>query len=147
MRARVAIRARAPLSRWRKKSSRCSRRARRCACVSMRGLRCAPQSPRRWRRPAEWGPAMVRFLKALVLLPIAVLVVLIAVANRGPVQVSLDPFSKAAPEIAFSLPLFALIFAAVILGVLIGGCAAWLAQGRHRRERRRMSRDLQMLRG
>ena len=72
---------------------------------------------------------MVRFFKALILLPIAVIVVLIAVANRAPVQLSLDPFSQAAPEIAFSLPLFALVIAAVKVGVIIGGCGAWLAQG------------------
>ena len=45
---------------------------------------------------------MLRFLKALILLPVAVLVVLLAVANRGPVTLSLDPFSREAPEIAFT---------------------------------------------
>ncbi len=89
---------------------------------------------------------MVRFFKALILLPIAVIVVLIAVANRAPVQLSLDPFSQAAPEIAFSLPLFALVFAAVMVGVIIGGCGAWLAQGRYRRERRQFRREMQHLR-
>ena len=44
---------------------------------------------------------MIRFLKALVLLPIAILIVLLAVANRQMVTLSLDPFSQAAPE--FSL--------------------------------------------
>ena len=48
---------------------------------------------------------------------------------------SLDPFSQDAPEFASTLPLFALIFAAVMVGVVIGGAAAWLAQGKHRRER------------
>jgi hypothetical protein len=89
---------------------------------------------------------MVRFLKALILLPIAVVVVLVAVANRAPVQLSLDPFSQAAPEIAFSLPLFALLFAAVMVGVVVGGCGAWLAQGRNRRERRQIRREVQTLR-
>ena len=41
---------------------------------------------------------MIRFLKALVLLPIAILIVLLAVANRQMVSLSLDPFSQAAPE-------------------------------------------------
>ena len=43
---------------------------------------------------------MIRFLKALILLPIAILVVLLAVANRAPVTLSLDPFSQDAPEFA-----------------------------------------------
>jgi uncharacterized integral membrane protein len=89
---------------------------------------------------------VIRFLKALVLLPVAVLVVLLAVANRSPVTVSFDPFSKDVPEFAASLPLFAVIFAAVMLGVVIGGVAAWLAQSKHRRARRQYRREVQHLR-
>ena len=89
---------------------------------------------------------MVNFLKALILFPIAILVVLLAVANRGPVTLSLDPFSREAPEIAFTVPLFAVIFGAVMLGVLIGGLAAWLAQGKHRRAERRYKREARRLR-
>jgi len=88
---------------------------------------------------------MIRFLKALVLLPIAILAVLLAVANRGPVQVSLDPFSQDAPEFATEAPLYAVIFAAVILGVVIGGAATWLTQSKHRRARRQYRREAQNL--
>jgi uncharacterized integral membrane protein len=88
---------------------------------------------------------MIRFLKALVLLPFAVLVVLLAVANRAPVQVSLDPFSQDAPEIATEVPLYAVIFAAVVVGVLIGGIATWLAQSKHRRARRQYRREARHL--
>ena len=42
---------------------------------------------------------MRTFLKVLVLLPLAIVVVLLALANRGPVTVSLDPFSREAPEL------------------------------------------------
>ena len=89
---------------------------------------------------------MLNFLKALVLFPIAILVVLLAVANRGPVTLSFDPFSREAPEIAFTVPLFAVIFGAVMLGVVIGGLAAWLAQGKHRRAERRYKREARRLR-
>lgn len=89
---------------------------------------------------------MINFFKALLLLPIAVLVVLMAVANRGPVTLSLDPFSREAPEIAFTLPLFAVIFGAVMLGVVIGGMGAWLTQGKHRRAERRYKREARRLR-
>jgi uncharacterized integral membrane protein len=88
---------------------------------------------------------MIRFLKALLLLPLAVIVVLLAVANRGPVTLSLDPFSRGAPEIAFNVPLYAVIFASVALGVLIGGTAAWLAQGKVRRARRENRREAERL--
>ena len=89
---------------------------------------------------------MTNFLKAMILFPVAIVVVLLAVANRGPVTLSLDPFSREAPEIAFTVPLFALIFAAVMLGVFIGGMAAWLAQSKHRRAERRYKREARRLR-
>ncbi|MGO4570597.1 lipopolysaccharide assembly protein LapA domain-containing protein [Microvirga sp. 2TAF3] len=89
---------------------------------------------------------MIRFLKALILLPIAVLIVLLAVANRSPVMLSLDPFSQDAPEFATQLPLFAIIFAAVMVGIVIGGTATWLAQGKHRRARRQFRREVNHLR-
>ena len=89
---------------------------------------------------------MIRFLKALILLPVAILIVLLAVANRAPVTLSLDPFSQEAPEFAFQLPLFAVIFAAVMLGVLVGGTASWLAQGKNRKTRRQLRREARQLR-
>jgi len=88
---------------------------------------------------------VIRFLKALVLLPVAVVVVLLAVANREPVQLSFDPFTPDAPAFVTSLPLFAILFAAVMLGVVIGGVATWLTQGKHRRARRYYRREVQQL--
>jgi uncharacterized integral membrane protein len=89
---------------------------------------------------------VIRFLKALILLPVAILVVLLAVANRAPVTLSFDPFSQEAPEFSTQLPLFAVIFAAVMLGVVIGGVASWLAQGRNRKTRRQLRRETRQLR-
>ena len=62
---------------------------------------------------------MRQFLKALLLLPIAIVVVLLAVANRGPVTLSFDPFSPGGPQLSWTLPLFALIFHSVMVGVLL----------------------------
>lgn len=89
---------------------------------------------------------MIRFLKALVLIPLAILGVLFAVANRSPVPVSLDPFSKGAPEIAFQAPMFVVVLATLALGILVGGAASWFSQGRHRRGHRRYSREVRRLR-
>jgi uncharacterized integral membrane protein len=89
---------------------------------------------------------MIRFLKALILLPVAVLVVLLAVANRAPVTLSLDPFSQDVPEFAVTVPLFAMLFVAVMVGVIIGGVATWLAQSKHRRARRQYGREVRHLR-
>lgn len=91
---------------------------------------------------------MIRFLKSLVLLPVAIVVVLLAVANRESVRLSLDPFSPE-PVFAFSMPVYVLVFAAVALGIVVGGIGAWLGQGdvrararHHRRERERLEREV-----
>jgi uncharacterized integral membrane protein len=89
---------------------------------------------------------VIRFFKALILLPIAILIVLLAVANRAPVMLSLDPFSQDAPEFSTQLPLFAVIFVSVMVGIVIGGTATWLAQGKHRRARRHFRREASHLR-
>jgi hypothetical protein len=44
------------------------------------------------------------------------------------------------------MPLFVLIFALVMLGVLIGGIAAWLRQSKWRRAARALDRDVRALR-
>ena len=88
---------------------------------------------------------MLGFLKALVLVPLAVLVVLLSVANRGPVTLSFDPFAKGPPELAVTLPLYGLILASVVLGVLVGGIGTWLAGGKHRRARRMSAREVNRL--
>ncbi len=72
----------------------------------------------------------------LVLVPLAIVIVMFAVANRETVTVSFDPFSSTQPAASVSVPLFVLIFVLVILGVILGGIAAWLRQGKHRRAAR-----------
>lgn len=81
---------------------------------------------------------MRRLITLVVVVPIVILVVALSVANRTPVRLSLDPFNAAQPVIAFEVPLFWLLFAAVALGAVLGGTAAWLRQGRWRRATRRL---------
>ena len=86
---------------------------------------------------------MVRkIVSALVLVPLAILIVLFAVANRGDVVLSLDPFSADSPALTLRSPLFLALLVALILGVVIGGCAAWLRQAKWRRMARRLEREL-----
>jgi uncharacterized integral membrane protein len=85
---------------------------------------------------------MVRkIVNALVWIPLAAISVVFAVANRHLVTVSFDPFDSAAPAVAVTLPLFAVIIAAVALGVLAGGATTWFRQGRWRRAARRHEAD------
>jgi Mn2+/Fe2+ NRAMP family transporter len=90
---------------------------------------------------------MVRFLKGLVLLPVAILVVLLAVANREAVRVSFDPFSPEMPVFSATLPLYAILFIAVAVGIVVGGIGAWLGQGGTRRTARLRHREIRRLEG
>src|SRR5262245_27411223 len=89
---------------------------------------------------------MRKFVTAFVLVPLAVIIVMFAVANREIISVSFDPFDSVKPALALKLPLFLLIFALVGLGVLIGCIAAWLKQHRWRVRARRAEADVRRLR-
>ena len=89
---------------------------------------------------------MRRFLFFLVLLPLAAVIVILSVANRQDVTVSLDPFHGGAPALSFAAPLFVLLFGALVLGLVIGGVATWVRQGRWRRAARRAEMEAERLR-
>jgi uncharacterized integral membrane protein len=55
--------------------------------------------------------------------PVALLAIWIALANRRPVLFSLDPFSQSTPSLTVQMPLYLLLFVAVLAGVLLGGFA------------------------
>jgi uncharacterized integral membrane protein len=86
-----------------------------------------------------------KIVTTIIVVPIAAVIVAFAVANRQTVTVSFDPFSTTAPAYAATLPLFAVIFAVLILGVLIGGIAAWIRQSKWRRAARQREADLRVL--
>ena len=87
-----------------------------------------------------------KFVTALILIPLAIVLVVFAVANRQIVTVSFDPFNTAQPAFAATMPLFVLIIVLLIIGVMIGGAAAWLRQSKWRRTARRLDRDVRDLR-
>jgi uncharacterized integral membrane protein len=89
---------------------------------------------------------MRKAIAALVLVPLGVVIVMFAVANREIVAVSFDPFDAAHPALAFRLPLFILIFVLVGAGVVIGGIAAWLKQHKWRARARRAEAEARALR-
>jgi uncharacterized integral membrane protein len=80
---------------------------------------------------------MRKFVTVAILIPLAVIIVMFAVANREAVTVSFDPFDSANPAFALTLPLFILIFVLVATGVVVGGVAAWLNQHKWRARARR----------
>jgi uncharacterized integral membrane protein len=90
---------------------------------------------------------MRKFLTTwLIVIPLGVIFVVFAVANRHFVTVSLDPFNSTAPAVSVSLPLFVLLIAVAILGVIGGGCATWFSQRRWRRAARAHEADARTIR-
>ncbi len=87
-----------------------------------------------------------RIVAAVVLVPLAVIIIAFAMANRQSITISFDPFGGAEPAASVTLPLFAIILLLLIVGVLIGGLASWLRQGKWRETARRFERELQQLR-
>jgi hypothetical protein len=77
-----------------------------------------------------------RIVWLLIALPAGLLLVTLAVANRHEVRLALDPFRPDAPVLSLVLPFYAYLFAAMLVGVVLGGIAMWLSQGRWRRSAR-----------
>jgi uncharacterized integral membrane protein len=84
---------------------------------------------------------MRKFVTAVVLIPLGVIFLVFAVANRHLVTVSFDPFNSADPSIAVTLPLFVVIIAVAIAGVVTGGTATWFRQRHWRRAARQHESD------
>ncbi len=89
---------------------------------------------------------MRKIVSAVILVPLGLVIVALAVANRDVVTVSFDPFSAADPALVVRAPLFVLVFVLVIAGVIIGGVAAWLKQTKWRRAARRLEAELRAAR-
>jgi uncharacterized integral membrane protein len=89
---------------------------------------------------------MRKFFTALVLIPLGLIFVVFAVANRHLVTVSFDPFNSTDPSIAITLPLFVVIIAVAIVGVAAGGTATWFRQRHWRRAARQHEADARQAR-
>ena len=87
-----------------------------------------------------------KLISALILAPLAILFVVFAVANRQTVVVSFDPFDAAQPMLSVGMPLFALILLLALGGVVVGGAAAWLGQGKWRWRARHFEAEVRSLR-
>src|SRR6266404_4648468 len=89
---------------------------------------------------------MRKFFTALVVIPLGLIFVIFAVANRHLVTVSFDPFNSTDPSVAVTLPLFVVIIAVAILGVAAGGSATWFRQRHWRRAARQHQADARQAR-
>ena len=89
---------------------------------------------------------MRKFLTAVVVIPLGVIFVVFAVANRHFVTVSFDPFNSTDPSIFVRLPLFIVIIAMAMIGVVAGSSITWFRQRRWRRAARQYEADARQAR-
>jgi uncharacterized integral membrane protein len=92
------------------------------------------------------GSTLRKVVATIILVPLAVIIIALAVANRQDVTVSLDPFNPDVPAASLTKPLFVVLLAVLVLGVIIGGIASWLRQTKWRRTARRLEREAANLR-
>jgi uncharacterized integral membrane protein len=69
-------------------------------------------------------------------LPIAVMAVGFAVANRQWISVSFDPFNRVHPFATIEMPLWAVFFCGIFAGIFAGWLVSWLNHGKYRRAAR-----------
>lgn len=87
-----------------------------------------------------------KIVTVIIVVPLAAVIIAFAVANRQIVTVSFDPFTAVNPAYAATLPLFAVILVVLIVGVVVGGVAAWLRQSKWRRTARQLDGEVRTLR-
>jgi hypothetical protein len=77
-----------------------------------------------------------RVLNWAVWLPVTVLVVGFAVANRQWIEVSFDPFDTTDPFASIAMPQWALLFCGLFIGTIAGWTVCWFGQSKWRKSTR-----------
>jgi hypothetical protein len=88
-----------------------------------------------------------RIVGWVVLVPLCLVIIVFALANRQLVVVNFNPLvpSEALSTPGVGVPLFLVMFAVLLFGVLLGGIATWFAQAPHRRDERAYRRETERL--
>ncbi len=87
-----------------------------------------------------------RIIALVILVPLAVILIALSVANRAPVSLTLDPFNSGNETLTYNAPFFVWLFGALAIGIIFGAVVTWLAQGRHRKSARRSQKEADQIR-
>ena len=77
-----------------------------------------------------------RLVFVLVVVPIALIILALAVANRDLVDLNYNPITPDFPGMQITQPLFVFLFITFALGAIVGGIAVWMSQSHYRRNAR-----------
>jgi hypothetical protein len=82
-----------------------------------------------------------KLILALVVVPLGVVLIALAVVNRSPATLILNPFGGTELNLTLQAPFFLFLIGAFALGLIVGGMASWLNQGKWRRTAREEARE------
>ena len=84
-----------------------------------------------------------RAWKYVIWVPVAIVLLTLAVINRHGVRLVLDPFRPEEPVLFLVLPFYVYLIGMLVIGIVIGGIATWVTQARWRRSARRRGAEAQ----
>ncbi len=90
----------------------------------------------------------MRYLRYLFLAAVGFCLLIVALANRGLVGIKLLPEEMAAyigQPFQYEMPLFVIIFASIVVGLMIGFVWEWFREHKHRAEARLQKREKEQL--
>ncbi|MCJ8508003.1 YhcB family protein [Rhizobium lemnae] len=77
-----------------------------------------------------------KIVSLVIFVPLAIMLIVLCVANREPVRLALNPFQPSDTVLSVTGPLFLMLFLALLVGMLIGAVGTWFAQGKYRKQAR-----------
>lgn len=81
-----------------------------------------------------------KIVSLVIFLPLAIMLIVLCVANREPVRLALNPFQPSDTVLSVTGPLFLMLFLALLVGMVIGSIGTWFAQAKYRRQARQEAR-------
>ena len=82
-----------------------------------------------------------RIITLVILVPVAIALILLSVANRQTVTLAFNPFEPSDPVLSQTAPLFVFLFVALMLGMILGSLATWFNQGKYRNRARTKAQE------
>lgn len=90
---------------------------------------------------------MKKIINIVILVPLAVVLIVLCVANRQWVTLALNPFRPDDQMLSAGAPFFVFLLSAFLVGAIVGSFATWLTQGKHRKRARHEARAAVKWRG
>ena len=84
-----------------------------------------------------------RLIFVVIVLPIALLLLTLSVANRQDVSLNYNPFVPDAPGWQITAPMFWFLFGTFAAGLIAGSMATWFKQSRYRRRAREREAEVE----